>query len=224
MISIIIPTKNEPHLWDTIHDVEEHSITKPEILWFEDDGRGQRAICNHLADKAKGDIIVKIDAHCAFGPNFDQILLDHFEDDMVMAPLLYPLDAKTWTVSHHNPMGKFTFDENFVVNHAGKETGETMCMQGSFFMVTKKNYFDWELCDESLGSWGHQGCEIGIQTWLHGGRCVTINDTYYGHLFRHEDEEFPYTRDHKEIDKTHDLFVKKFSSKDIGWLIKKFNV
>lgn len=222
MISILIATKNEPYLEKTIEDIREHAVTDIEILWKEDKGQGQRAILNELAGKAKHKYILKTDAHCSFGHGFDQIMLDNIEDDMVAAPLLFPLNAEQWEVSHHNRMDSFAFDTNLVMHHVqGK--GETMCMQGSCFMTTQKNFFDWELCDESLGSWGHQGVELGIQTWGHGGKCVIVSKTFYGHLFRHSEKDFPYQRNQKEIDDTHNKFIQKFKTKDIGWLVKKFD-
>lgn len=225
-ISVIIPSKNEPYLQQTVEDIKEHAETDPEILYQEDMGNGQRATMNRMALEAKGKYIMKVDAHCSFGYGFDRILLENIEDDMTIAPLLLPLNAEQWEVSHHNKMSNFVFDTNFIMYHGGEKEEnmtETMCMQGSFFMTLKDNYFDWNLCDESLGSWGHQGAEVGIQTWLHGGRCVIVKDTYYGHLFRHKDEEFPYKRNQQDIDATHNEFIKRFKTKDTGWLVEKFD-
>ena len=61
---------------------------------------------------------------------------------------------------------------------------ETMSLQGSCFMATRENYFKNELCDESWGSWGGQGAEVAIKTWLSGGRVICNRRTYYAHMFR----------------------------------------
>ena len=37
---------------------------------------------------------------------------------------------------------------------------ETNAIQGSCFCVSRENYFGWNLCNESWGSWGQQGYEI----------------------------------------------------------------
>lgn len=225
MISIIIPTKNEPLLERTIDDIKENARTDIEILTEEDSGIGQRALMNKLAKQAKYDYVMKTDAHCSFGPAFDKILLDTIDDDMVLMPLLYPLNPEHWTINHHNPMSNYVFDTDLVMHfgeHNPKETlTRSMCVQGSCFMTKIANYFDWELADESL-NWGGQASEIGIKTYLNGGRCMTTKDTYYGHVFRHFDEDFPYERDHKEIAEGKKA-LQKLKTKAIAGLVEEFD-
>jgi len=208
MISFLITSKNEEYLDQTIESLLLNSFHDNEIVSEEDDGRGQRAMINKLASLAKHNIICKVDAHCSFGPDFDKYLLEDLKEKTVIAPILYPLDGETWTVNHHNPMKAFHVDENFVMQHG---EGDTPCMQGSFFMCYKKFFFEANLCDESLGSWGGQAVELGMQTKLNGGECVISDKTYYGHVFRHKDEDFPYERDQKKIDETQAKLVAKYS-------------
>jgi hypothetical protein len=61
---------------------------------------------------------------------------------------------------------------------------ESMSLQGSCFMATRENYWAKELCDETWGSWGQQGTEVALKTWLSGGRVMCNMDTWYAHLFR----------------------------------------
>lgn len=61
---------------------------------------------------------------------------------------------------------------------------ETMSLQGSCFMATREAYWERELCDESWGSWGQQGSEVALKTWLSGGRVLCHMDTWYAHQFR----------------------------------------
>jgi hypothetical protein len=225
MISYIITSKNEPHLQDTVQSLEVNMMEGAEILAEEDDGRGQRAMINKLVAQSKHNIVCKVDAHCCFGPSFDKHLLEDFDDKTVIAPNMFPLDDHLWTINHHNPMSNFAFDTKYIMNHIPnkeEQVHEVMCMQGSFFMVSKQFFYDAELCDESLGSWGSQAVEIGIQTWMNGGRCLTSKKTYYGHVFRHSEKEFPYKRDKAKIDQTYANMRDKFKDLDIRWLIKKF--
>jgi hypothetical protein len=240
MISILIPSKEEKWLQTTVNDLLENSETEVEILVgldgyhvdltphpqvkviWEIESIGQRAMQNQLATRASHDYVMKVDAHCAFALGYDTALLNEIEEKMILAPLMFPLYPEQWNINHHNQMGKFVFDTKLQMHHT-KGHGETMCLQGSCFMMSKKNYWDWEVCDESLGSWGHQGVELGIRAWYNGGTCFTTNNTYYGHLFRHSDEEFPYERNQAEIDKTHDKFIEKFKTKDISGLITRFD-
>ena len=65
-----------------------------------------------------------------------------------------------------------------------KKITETMSLQGSCFMMTRKKYWELGICDESFGSWGSQGIEVAVKTWLSGGRVVVNHNTWYAHMFR----------------------------------------
>jgi len=71
---------------------------------------------------------------------------------------------------------------------------DTMSLQGSCFLMTRERYFALNVCDETWGSWGSQGIEVAVKTWLSGGRCVVNHNTWYAHLFRTQggDFSFPY--------------------------------
>jgi len=228
MISIIIPSYNEPYLQQTVDDIKCHAVTPIEILVGLDDEEhiGQRAQMNKMARKAKGEYILKCDAHVSFGPGFDKILLESIQDNQIVAPYLLVLDAENWKVRPDKRTSSYVFDSNLVMNY-GVENKEpinkTMCLQGSCFMTRTENYWNWNLCDESLGSWGGQASEIGIKAYLNGGECVTNKMTYYGHLFRHSEEDFPYKRDKALIDEGHKAIVKKLCTKDIEGLVRAFD-
>lgn len=228
-LSILIPSRNEPYLEQTVADIKKHATTSPEILVGEDtEGIGQRAMLNQLARQAQGDYIMKTDAHCSFGYGFDEILLKKIDERTVLAPYLMVLDAESWTVKTEKKSSAYYFDSNLVFqyHHEAENTevlNETMALQGSCFMVNKETYWKWNLCDESLGSWGQQGVELGIKAWLGGGRCATIKTTYYGHLFRHGEQDFPYPRDQAAIDATYNQFIARFKNKQLIPLIEKFN-
>ena len=115
-----------------------------------------------------------------------------------------------------------------------KKTGftETMSLQGSCFMSTIENYWKWELCDESLGSWGHQGIEISLSTWLSKHSVLVNMKTWYAHTFRTKlvnDFGFPYPQSGREVQRTKQRVKDKFwnfkhpgQRKPISWLLKRF--
>jgi glycosyltransferase involved in cell wall biosynthesis len=120
-------------------------------------------------------------------------------------------------------------------NHWGKrQTGdltETMSAQGSCFMITKKRYLELNICDESWGSWGNQGTEVALKTWLSGGRLVVNRKTWYAHCFRTQggDFGFPYELSGREVEHarqcSRDIFLNNKWDKAIhplSWLIDKF--
>lgn len=116
---------------------------------------------------------------------------------------------------------------------AKKQTGdyiETMSAQGSCFVMTKKRYFDLNIDDESLGSWGSQGIMISCKTWLTGGRLITNRKCWYAHMFRtQKDFSFPYPQDGKQVSNAKKVakdlvFNNKIEgqTKPLSWLLEKF--
>lgn len=107
---------------------------------------------------------------------------------------------------------------------------ETMSLQGSFFMCTREKYWELGLCDESWGSWGQQGSEVALKTWLSGGRVLVHMDTWYAHLFRTQKGfSFPYPMSGQAQQKareiSQDIFLNNKWDKQIkplSWLLNKF--
>lgn len=114
-----------------------------------------------------------------------------------------------------------------------RETGmtETMSLQGSCFMAPRNKYWELELCDERAGSWGNQGMEVALATWLTGGRVLVNHNTWYAHMFRTQggDFGFPYNLRGREVQQTKNYIVDKFWNfkhpkqiQSVKWLIEKF--
>ena len=112
------------------------------------------------------------------------------------------------------------------------EIAETLSIQGSCWMVTRQKYWELDLCDESFGSWGQQGVEVSVKTWLSGGRVVVNKNTWYAHMFRTQGKDFgfPYPLSQSQVDharaRSKELFLKDKWPKAIhpfSWLIEKFS-
>jgi hypothetical protein len=108
---------------------------------------------------------------------------------------------------------------------------DSMSLQGSFFMLTREKYWELNICDESFGSWGSQGLEVAIKTWLSGGRVVCNHDTWYAHMFRTQggDFSFPYKQKESKIQEAKalakDIFFNNKWERAIhplSWLIDRF--
>ena len=222
-LSILIPSKNEPYLQKTIEDIKANVMGNTEVLSKEDLGIGQRMVTNVLAERAKGKYVMKVDAHCSFSKGFDVELLKIIDNRTILAPILMPLDGETWTINGKKQMSQFVFDTNFVMQHAEGEPGETMCLQGSAWMVSKENYWKWNLGDKTMPSWGGQAAELGIKAFLHGGWCMTTGKAYYGHVFRHVENDFPYDRGEHPGKSATELLAKRYKNKLIAPLIERFN-
>jgi hypothetical protein len=188
---------------------------------------GQRAMTNKLAKLSTAKYVLKCDAHVSFSQGFDVKMMQAIDDKTIMAPYLLKLDAEKWEVLPQLPSSQFVFDTNLVMQYDRKAENqkpitETMCLQGSAWMITRENYWKWNICDETLGSWGKQGTELGIKAYLNGGRCVVNKNCFYGHLFRENETDFPYQRDKEQIRNTSDEVIKRYRNKDIVGLIRKF--
>jgi glycosyltransferase involved in cell wall biosynthesis len=113
----------------------------------------------------------------------------------------------------------------------GKELTESLSLQGSFFMLTREKYWELNICDETWGSWGQQGVEVALKTWLSGGKVIVNHNTWYAHMFRTQggDFGFPYPISSKQVEKareiSRDLFFNDKWPKakyKLEWLLNKF--
>ena len=131
----------------------------------------------------------------------------------------------------------YCFDRNLEFKYFGeykkKQKGDivdTMSLQGSCFMVTRKKYWELELCDESWGSWVQQGTEVALKTWLSGGRVACNKKTWYAHMFRTQKGfSWPYPAPGESQRKAREISRRIFlndswpkAKRKLGWLVAKF--
>lgn len=122
MLSVIIPSRNERYLEQTIRNVLENARGEIEILavldgWLPEpeikigDDRvvflhfpesiGQRQAINCAARQAKGKYIMKLDAHCAVDEGFDIKLAADCPYNWTVVPRMYNLDIGTFKPKLH---------------------------------------------------------------------------------------------------------------------------
>lgn len=110
----------------------------------------------------------------------------------------------------------------------------SMSLQGSCFMLTRERYWALEIADERHGSWGQQGVEVALKTWLSGGEVMVNKKTWYSHMFRTQggDFGFPYPLSGSDTDKarkySRELFLEdKWDNPnkihDLKWVLEKFS-
>lgn len=266
MLTVVIPARNEQYLEQTIRDVLKNARGEIEILpvldgWIPDpqivigDDRvrfihnpvaiGQRQSINLAMRQAKGEYMMKLDAHCAVDEGFDVKLAADCEYEWTVVPRMYNLDVKTWKPKLHKRtdymyIGKNEKDQlrslyyprsEWKKWHDRKEPiDDTMgCMGPGWFMHTKRF---WELggCDEGHGSWGSQGIEVACKAWLSGGALKVNKKTWFAHWFRAGDGGFPYPISQKDIDKariySENLWLEDKwpqQKRTFRWLLEKFN-
>ncbi len=227
MISVVIPSRNEPFLDKTIADVLAKATGEIEVIvvldgyWpeqFNEDPRvtyihrgeskGMRAGINAAVALARGEFILKTDAHCMFGEGFDEILAADCEEDWVVIPRRKRLEPETWTVQD---VGKPDVDYEFLSypdnpadfggpglngriwtgrildrrDNPEYDIDDNLSFQGSAWFMHKSYFYQLELMDEEhYGTFWNEAQEIGFKTWLSGGRVITNKRTWYAHLHK----------------------------------------
>lgn len=126
----------------------------------------------------------------------------------------------------------FQYFGDFAKRPEGKgDITETMSLQGSCWMLTRDKYWELNVCDEDFGSWGSQGIEVAVKTWLSGGKVMVNKKTWYAHTFRTQggDFGFPYpmsgSQQRKAKTYAKDLFFNDNWPQQIrplSWLVEKF--
>lgn len=107
---------------------------------------------------------------------------------------------------------------------------EVMSLIGACFMLTRENYWKWNICDKEFGSWGSQGVEISCKSWLLGDGLFVNKNTWYSHLFRtQKDFGFPYPQSNTQVQNAKKrakemFFGNKLENQKhpLSWLIEKF--
>lgn len=252
LISIVIPSRNEKYLQKTIQSLLDNARGDIEILavldgyWCKSseivtdarvnyihfpEARGMRNAINSAVEMAKGEYILKTDAHCMFALGYDVTLQNDLEDDWIAVPRRYRLDPEKWEIIKDDrpPIDYMYLDDNL----KGREDREKnlrsqslpmiddlMTSQGSCWFM-KKSYYKWlELLDEkTYGSFFKEFQEIGLKCWLSGGRVIINKNTWYAHW--HKTEGRGYSLDKYEDDKA-SFAVLNWKTGLNGWHKQKY--
>lgn len=118
-VSVLIPSRNERFLPQTVADVLRNARGDVEVIvvldgyWSDpplaEDPRlhvihkgkaqGMRPGINSAVALAKGDYLLKLDGHCMVAEGFDVQLAKDCEGDEVMIPRRHRLDAERWCIA-----------------------------------------------------------------------------------------------------------------------------
>lgn len=261
MLSVLIPARNEIYLEQTIQNVLANARGDIEVLvmldgytpdpqivtnddrvqfFHHEEARGQRASINELARHAKGEYIMKLDAHCAVDEGFDVKLAQDCEYDWTVVPRMYNLDVQTFAPKLHkktdymfigmNEKGElrsqyYTGQEWKKWHAKTEEIDDTMGLMGPCFFMHKQRFFDLGGCDETQGGpagWGQQGIEVACKAWLSGGSLKVNKKTWFAHWFRASDGGFPYDIKESDIQKTREMSKELWLGNKWGGQVRKF--
>lgn len=132
---------------------------------------------------------------------------------------------------HFQYFNEYTKTDKYKKDLEDTKLTETMSLQGSCFMMTRKKYWELNICDESFGSWGNQGIEVATKTWLTGGKVIVNHNTWYAHMFRTQggDFGFPYHNSGNDVSRCKakvrkKLWLNKLPNQKypLFWLVERF--
>lgn len=270
-VSVIIPSRTDTYLQKTVNDVLEKAEGEIQVIvildgywpkefnWFDSrviaihrgtsaKNKGMRDGINIGMSIAKGDYVMKLDEHCMVDWGFDKKLIADCEDNWVVVPRRYRLNADKWELIED---GRPPIDYMFIEDKDGYLHGtlwdakanerkdilvdDLMTFQGSCWFLKKKYWEDiiGLMDDENYGPFANEAQEIGNKCWLSGGRLVVNKKTWYAHWhrltgynFTHEEQRAFDESIAKGRAYSHDFWVNNKWNKrvhDYQWLIDKFS-
>ncbi len=212
---------------------------------------GIKTMINILAIMAEGTYIYKTDAHCMFGPSFDEILVDTMEDNWIVTPRFYVLNAKKWKwqdprfYDYFYLCCPFTDPRGFrfkAGGHWGQRTterrdqkydiDETPQIHGSGWFVQKDFFINKIGGYLNIDPMGHaqESPYLCFKTWLGpwNGKVMVNKKTWYAHM--HQDgpaKGYHYSRTQEFI--SYNIYAKYWmgdrweeKAHTIDWFLEKF--
>ncbi len=219
MLSVIIPSYYDPFLQKTVNSLLKSARGEIEIIAVQDgpvgklpikadkrvklivlpQNKGMRGAINAGIAKARGEFIMKCDAHCIFGSGFDKILTENCGVNQLMIPRRYSLNQVHWRRDLGRPVRDYHYltypgltPQDWLQGPEKHDPryniDDTMTFQGSCWFANKKyfikrvGYLDDRR--EAYGPFGGEQVEIGLKYWLGGGEVKVNKKTWYAHLVK----------------------------------------
>lgn len=213
---------------------------------------GMREAINAATRIATGDYFLKCDAHTSWEPGFDEVLkADYQEHNWILVPRRDRLDAERWCLQE---TGKAPIDAHYlsypferlndptcglhgtVWNARAKARrdvllDEEMSSQGSAWFMSRQH---WEqrigpMDAQSYGNFIQEFQEIGLKTWLGGGKVMVTKRTTYLHLHKGKQYGRFYFLDAREQRRGSDFAIRYWMLdqwpkrvRNLRWLIERF--
>ena len=225
--SIIIPSRNERFMPETVEDIFKKATgdievivvldgywpnpippSRKNLIWIHrGQAMGMRDAINSAAAIAKGEYLLKCDAHCMFAEGFDEVLKQDCADNWIVIPSRYSLDAEEWKIDDNKKSRRdyhyLCYPDPNKEHDAGMhgvewrdrarersdpkyEIDDEMSFQGSCWFMTKHHFdnFLHGMSKVGYGQFTQEPQEIGLKTWLGGGEIKVNKKTWYAHLHK----------------------------------------
>lgn len=129
MLSVVIPSFQDPFLQKTIDSLLENAQGEIEVIPvldgytpdtpIESDSRvrvitlpanqGMRGAINAGIAQAQGEYLMKCDSHCLFGQGFDKTLIENCAENWLVIPRRYSLDENRWQRIEKRPVRDYHY-------------------------------------------------------------------------------------------------------------------
>jgi glycosyltransferase involved in cell wall biosynthesis len=209
MISVLIPTINDPYLFRTIESVRNNAREKVEFIVINDGGksfelnckdvkiivnptqRGRRVAINDAARMARGEYLFILDSHCSMSKDWDVKMKESVKDNNLVYCVIRDMKPDSWEYIPGDYLLVY-MNKEYTEKWWTKKTlaqcdieEESMCITGCAWMVTKRRYWQLNGYDENLGMYGWDGPEwsLKIQLSKPAGKVILRTDVICGHIF-----------------------------------------
>ncbi len=213
---------------------------------------GIKTMINVLSIMSKGKYIYKSDAHCMFGKGFDEILQADMQDNWLVTPRFYVLDAKKWEWQDERHYDyfylccPFTDKRGFRFKAGGHwpertaerelnhkyDIDETPQFHGSGWFVERDFFLNKIGGFPTKDPMGHaqEPPNLGLKYWLGpwDGKVLVNKKTWYAHM--HQDNSvkgFHYTREEEKV--SYDIWAHYWMNDrweerahNVDWFIERF--
>jgi glycosyltransferase involved in cell wall biosynthesis len=270
-VSIIIPANGEKFLQPTIKNLIANARGDYEIIAVLDGywpdppladhprlsllhwgtTRGMRPAINAAVEMAKGEFLMKIDAHCSVTEGFDEVLAADCADDWIVVPRRGSLDPYREPFGQLKENGKSAVDYHYLSypfeqNRPGAglhgtvwnerartrlhlDFDDEMSSQGSCWFMTRKHWYRiGPMETHNYGNFIQEMQEIGLKTWLGGGQMKINKRCKYLHWHKGQ-EGRGYFIDRRQMHRGSIFCVKHWMTdswaerkRNMRWLIEHF--
>lgn len=273
MVSVIVPSRNERFLIPTLRDLLEKARGEIEIICCLDgywglageelpadprvhylhrgDAVGMRDNINAAAALARGDYLLKADAHTLWAEGYDVTLAAECDGDWIVVPRRYALDAERWAFDESQP-NKYPIDAHYLsypyerpddphcglhgtewrarkIARADVLLDDEMSSQGSAYFLPRRHFERIGPMDTRLyGPFISEFQEMGLKTWLGGGAVKVNKRTFYAHLYKGRKHGRGYALGPNQVSQgpavTEFWMCDRWPQRvhDMRWLIEKF--
>jgi glycosyltransferase involved in cell wall biosynthesis len=194
MVTVIIPSRNERFLHQTVNDVLYKAKGEVELIVCLDgywptpalpdhpniriihrgNAVGMRDNINAAVAIARGKYVLKTDAHCMFEEGYDLELASKCDGDWIVIPRRYALDAENWVFDQSNPR-KYPIDYHYL-SYPYERPGDPTCgLHGTPWPDRKRARAD-VMLDDEMSSQG----SCWFMPRAHFNRIGPMDTTLYG--------------------------------------------